>query len=73
MINIMTKLIGRTLYHFDNIEHAYGRHHKNNIVKLIAEAYIKIRLFHVAKSENILKSVPSKRQIFRKQLQFQGV
>lgn len=73
MIKILTNLIGRTLFNFNEIDHAYGRHHQNNILKLIVEGYVKIRLFHVAKSENIQKSVPSKRQIFKKNLQFQGL
>lgn len=71
ILQILRKLIGSPL--FPTVEeHINSQHHDTNLARLIVERYIRIRFFYELKKDNISQIVSSKRQLFRKQLQFQG-
>lgn len=67
-LKIMSKLIGRSL--FPNVDHS--PHHDTNLARLIVERYLRIRFFYESKKDNMSQISSSKRQKFRKLLQFQG-
>lgn len=68
-LQIMKRFIGTRIF---CTEHVNSHIHDSNLIRLIVDRYLRIRLFYESKKENIQRFVKSKRQLFRKQLQFQG-
>ncbi|CAG4985045.1 unnamed protein product [Colias eurytheme] len=75
VIDVMKKFVGsdsRRYFEFD-MSHVSGAIHQTNLMRLVVEKYIQIRLHFISKRENLQKSVNSKRQIYRKLVQVSGM
>lgn len=75
---IVTQILGsftgnnRTFNYLEN-DHDYAGHgHKVNLIRLIIEKYLNIRLHHICKMHTLTMTLSSKRQKFKKLIQHKG-
>ncbi|CAG4989657.1 unnamed protein product [Colias eurytheme] len=62
----------RDVYSVFETEHACGSLHQVNLIRLVAEKYLTIRCYHIAKLDNVKSDATSKRKLFKKQIQREG-
>lgn len=70
---IVKQFIGHKDTYFKvETEHACGSLLQVNLIRLVAEKYLTIRCYHIAKLDNVKSDATSKRKLFKKQIQREG-